>query len=100
LDKFVKDTANFVSGLMCKGKFGSLESFGYNVGLCGLTMCQMGLAEKLKNVRWRKLKIQKGRQSVSADSMSYQYLNSFLSFHNGLLSIFAVSPVFLRLLKR
>jgi hypothetical protein len=41
LDNFVKDTYNFVSGLMREGKFGSLASFGFSVGMWGLTMCQM-----------------------------------------------------------
>jgi hypothetical protein len=39
---------------MREGKFGSLASFGFSVGLCGLTMCQMWVGRKIKNVRWEK----------------------------------------------
>jgi hypothetical protein len=54
LDNFVKDTEYFQSGLMCEGKFGSLASFGFSVGLWGLTMYQMWVGRKIKNVWWGK----------------------------------------------
>jgi len=54
LDIFVKNTEYFVSGLMCEDKFGSLASFGFSVGLWGLTMCQMWAGRKIKNARWGK----------------------------------------------
>jgi len=39
---------------MREGKFGSLASFGFSVGLWGLTMCQMWVDRKIKNVQWGK----------------------------------------------
>jgi len=40
---------------MRDGNFGSLASFGFSVGLRSLTMCQMWVGRKIKNVRGGKI---------------------------------------------